>query len=111
MDTEETLLRAIQVDPADDTARLALADWLEEQDRLPESELLRLHVNLRHGLQGLEMWRAEARLRELIAAGARPLAPTVHNALGMSFVLIPPGKFWMGSPPDEVERFMDEGPE
>jgi formylglycine-generating enzyme required for sulfatase activity len=32
------------------------------------------------------------------------------NSLGMKFVLIPPGTFLMGSPPEEEGRLIDEGP-
>jgi uncharacterized protein (TIGR02996 family) len=33
------------------------------------------------------------------------------NSIGMQLVLIPPGKFLMGSPESEAERFDDEGPQ
>jgi uncharacterized protein (TIGR02996 family) len=33
------------------------------------------------------------------------------NSIGMQFVLIPPGKFLMGSPETEVSRYHDEGPQ
>ncbi|MBC8109206.1 MAG: formylglycine-generating enzyme family protein [Anaerolineae bacterium] len=35
-------------------------------------------------------------------------APTVKGSLGMTFVLIPSGSFWMGSPFEERRREMDE---
>jgi sulfatase modifying factor 1 len=111
MDTEETLLRAILSEPADDMARLALADWLEEQDRQPHGEVLRLHVRLRHGLPEDEKRPAWERLIALITSGVRPVVPIRVNSLFMPFVLIPPGRFWMGSPGDEADRFEDEGPE
>lgn len=42
MDTEQTLLEALHADPGDDTARLALADRLEEQGHASRAELSRL---------------------------------------------------------------------
>jgi uncharacterized protein (TIGR02996 family) len=111
MDTEATLLRAIHSEPSDDTARLALADWLEEQDRQQQGELLRLHVALRRGLPEDERQPAWDRLRGLIAAGVRPVVPVLRNVFSAPFVLIPPGKFWMGSPSSEADRFEDEGSE
>jgi uncharacterized protein (TIGR02996 family) len=114
MDTEETLLRAIHGDPSDDTARLALADHLEEQEgagRAAQGELLRLHVGLRRGLPGDEASQAFERLQALLARGVRPVVPALRNSFGMLFVLIPPGTFRMGSPPQETDRFTDEGPE
>ncbi|NBO92641.1 MAG: TIGR02996 domain-containing protein [Planctomycetia bacterium] len=38
----EALFRAILDDPDDDLSRLAYADWLEENDRLPRAQLIRL---------------------------------------------------------------------
>jgi formylglycine-generating enzyme required for sulfatase activity len=52
------------------------------------------------------------------------VAPTLHhsepqalekpgqlkNSIGLRLVRIPAGKFWMGSPSDEADRFPDEGP-
>ena len=32
------------------------------------------------------------------------------NSIGMKFTLIPAGEFEMGSPPDEMDRYSDEGP-
>jgi formylglycine-generating enzyme required for sulfatase activity len=36
--------------------------------------------------------------------------PSIVNSIGMKFVLIPAGTFWMGSPEDEARRQADEGP-
>ncbi len=108
MDTRHTLLAAIRADPGDETARLALADWLEEQGENARAELLRLHVRLRSG-DGDDA--AFARLNELLQSGVRPVVPTRRNRFGMVFALIPPGRFVMGSPEDETTRFLDEGPE
>src|SRR5262249_25316490 len=39
------------------------------------------------------------------------LAGGLTNSIGMKLVVIPPGKFLMGSPTDEAGRRHDEGPE
>ena len=44
------------------------------------------------------------------AAPASAAAKTLSNSVGMAFVLVPAGKFLMGSPPDEVGHRANEGP-
>lgn len=44
MSDEAEFLRAIQANPADNTAKLVYADWLEERGESEKSEYLRLHV-------------------------------------------------------------------
>jgi len=44
---QTTLLQALAADPGDDTAWLALADYLEEQDQADRAELMRLNRALR----------------------------------------------------------------
>jgi uncharacterized protein (TIGR02996 family) len=105
---EESLLHAIREAPADDTPRLVLADWLEEQND-PRGELLRLHLRLRRQPPGPDSLAAEARLRKLLAEGVRPCVPEVVNSIGMRLALVPPGSFLMGSPEGEVGRGPDEG--
>jgi uncharacterized protein (TIGR02996 family) len=46
MNDLEAFLRAIAVDPADDTVRLAFADWLDERDDTERAEFIRLQVKL-----------------------------------------------------------------
>jgi uncharacterized protein (TIGR02996 family) len=43
---DQALLAAIEADPAEDTARLAYADWLEEHDRPILAEFIRLQIEL-----------------------------------------------------------------
>ena len=42
----EPFLRAICADPEDDTVRLVYADWLDENDRPDEAELIRVQLEL-----------------------------------------------------------------
>jgi uncharacterized protein (TIGR02996 family) len=110
MDTEQMLLAAIHDCPDDDVAWRALADWLEEQgDR--RGELLRLQLALRDGATGPTARRMEERLVEMIAAGARPCVPMLTSSIGMQLVLVPAGKFLMGSRGREAKRQPKEGPQ
>ena len=51
------------------------------------------------------------RVRQLLAAAVAPCVPAWTNSLGMRFVLIPAGKFLMGSPESEADCDDDEGPQ
>jgi uncharacterized protein (TIGR02996 family) len=110
MTTLEALLQAICRDPGDDTAWLALADCLEEQGRTEQAELTRLHTALRHRPDTPGQADREARLQALLTAGVAPVMPALDGPAGLRLVLVPPGTFWMGSPPDEPSRDDDEGP-
>jgi formylglycine-generating enzyme required for sulfatase activity len=45
-----------------------------------------------------------------IAESSAEAQPTTTNSIGMEFVLIPAGEFEMGSPSNEKDRDLDEGP-
>jgi uncharacterized protein (TIGR02996 family) len=94
--TLEGLLAAIQAEPEDDLAWLALADALEEAGD-PRAEITRLVTYLRRTPRGQGRLEAEQRLQALLASGARPLMPTVTSSVGIKLVLIPPGTFQMGA--------------
>ncbi|MGF1578109.1 MAG: formylglycine-generating enzyme family protein [Gemmataceae bacterium] len=102
----ESLLNAIPNDP---NVAFILADYLEEQDD-PRCELLRLSYILKDLSQITpERLAMEERLRELVLVEKLdPVMPRYTNEIGMEFVWIPPGKFLMGSPEDEPERFDNE---
>jgi formylglycine-generating enzyme required for sulfatase activity len=54
--------------------------------------------------------RHEEQVRSLLQAGVQPCVAARTNSLGMEFVLVRPGTFWMGSPASEPNRYPDEGP-
>src|SRR5437762_14318546 len=106
--TLEAFLQAMVADPLSaPTTWLVLADWLEEQGD-PRAELVRLiyQPDYRRDLPGAER---DQRVRELLASGVGPVAPTLVNSIGMKLVLIPSGTFLMGSPDGEGEP--DEHPQ
>ena len=109
MSIEAGLLRALHEGPGDTTTWLVLADWLEEQGD-PRGELLRLSLDQRRSDRGKDAPAGQKRLLHLLEAGVRPCLPAIGNSLGMVFVLIPPGTFWMGSPSRESGRYPDESP-
>ncbi|MFM7149551.1 MAG: SUMF1/EgtB/PvdO family nonheme iron enzyme [Gemmataceae bacterium] len=110
MDSVNTLIRAIHQDPGDEMVRLALADLLEDQGSFRHAELLRLHVRLRLNSFDVAAPQEFRRICQLLEEGVRPVAPRIVNSLGMEFVLIPAGRFLMGSPAEEQSRFDDEAP-
>jgi uncharacterized protein (TIGR02996 family) len=104
------LLETLARDPGDDTAWLALADALEEQGD-SRAEVVRLSLQLRRDLHDPEHSTWESRLRQRLERGVRVPLPRQVIALphgeDLSFVLVPPGSFLMGSP--ESEKFRQRG--
>ena len=103
----DTFLQSILDDPAGAaTTWPILADWLEEQGDA-RAELVRLCHDPRYrpDLSGVER---DARVRVLLAAGLLPCVPAWTNSIGMKLVLIPAGKFLMGSPASEAHRSANE---
>src|SRR4051812_30472615 len=105
--SEEAFLRSLVEDPTDASATwLAFADWLEERgDRRAAAFRLCHQLAYRTDLSPDE--RANL-VNELVALNVVPCVPSLTNTLGMSFVLVPPGTFLMGSPDTEAERYDDE---
>jgi uncharacterized protein (TIGR02996 family) len=110
MDTEEALLEALHAEPDDEVAWLALADWLEENDRHVQADLLRQHRSVRTAVDDRPRQEAVRRICDLLSGGTRPCVPIRTNSIGMELALIPPGSFWMGSPESEADRELCEGP-
>src|SRR4051794_5625941 len=115
MAAESDLLRAIECDPADDLAWLALADCLEEAGETDRAELVRLREWLRFAdVADPRRGANERRLGELLVADIRPSVPVRTLALSgqvtLTLALIPPGSFWMGSTAGEDGCQKDELP-
>jgi uncharacterized protein (TIGR02996 family) len=110
MDTEEALLEALHADPADEVAWLALADWLDEHDRGPQAELLRLHRIVRTAADGRARQSAVKRIRALLRSGVRPCVPERTSSIGMRLALIRSGRFLMGSAESEPGHEFREAP-
>ena len=106
-ESEEYFLLAMQEHPEDDSLPLVFADWLEERGD-PRSELLRLLHTLTQAIEVPQRTMLEDYLRSLLAAGVQPVGPFFTNSIGMRFAMIPAGKFVMGSPKDEKDRFPHE---
>jgi uncharacterized protein (TIGR02996 family) len=108
---EAAFLAALHAEPNDEATWLALADWLEEDGQADRAELVRLVRRLR-ALPVMRRTKGRAaledRVAELLNAGVQPVVPEVVNSIGMRLALIPPGRFLMGSPPDEAGRREDE---
>jgi formylglycine-generating enzyme required for sulfatase activity len=96
-------------------AKLADAWWdLSENESDLGKKRLKAHAGWWYeqalaGLSGLPKAKAAARLEELAKEGksvadASPMSGprTLTNSIGMQFVLIPAGEFWMGSTPEEI---------
>ena len=94
----EKLLAALLAEPTAEDTWYVLADCLEEEGLPAQAELMRLQILLRGEISWSARHRHERRVRELLAAGVLPCVPTLQNSIGMRFVLIPAGFFWMGSP-------------
>ncbi len=110
-------------------SRIQTADmigWTGEPDHPGLAQLLAaLREHLGVGRQPLaadgaidESRHSDADLRAIQTPPANPLIPdqTFRDTLkiggeGPLMVVVPSGKFMMGSPPDEPERFDDEGPQ
>jgi uncharacterized protein (TIGR02996 family) len=79
---ENDLLTAIERDPGDELAWVALADCLEENGELDRAELVRLREWLRKAdREDPQRSQNEARLQQLLAAGVRPAGPRLRLVL------------------------------
>src|SRR4051794_37677959 len=102
MEPETALLQALHRDPADETAWLALADCLEENDQPYRAEVVRLGRTLRRLPLSQEREALETRLCALLV-GVDPCVPEVVSSVGMRLALIPAGVYAMGAPPGESQ--------
>jgi uncharacterized protein (TIGR02996 family) len=95
MDLEEGFLADMVLHPHDATPWLVFADWLEERDD-HRGELVRLLRLCWDEPRKKAFKDRHARLQQLFASGVRLPLPRYTNSLGMDFVWVPPGHFWMG---------------
>jgi uncharacterized protein (TIGR02996 family) len=95
MDLEEAFLADMVAHPHDATPWLVFADWLEERGD-PRGELVRLLRLCWDEPRKKAFKERHARLQELFASGVRLPLPRFTNSLGVEFVWVPPGQFWMG---------------
>jgi uncharacterized protein (TIGR02996 family) len=119
---EDAFLITLLDSPTDELTWSALADWLDEDGQTQRAELLRLTRQLRSmpvvverrnslGSLSLPSRRRDGvrkRVVELLEAGVRPVVVERTNSLGMRFALVPPGRFFMGSPTGEPGRVRSE---
>jgi uncharacterized protein (TIGR02996 family) len=69
MTPDNPFLRALLAQPDDDTLRLAMADWLDENDEAPRAEFIRTQCELAQGVEDLDHRRQlELRQRALLIA-------------------------------------------
>jgi uncharacterized protein (TIGR02996 family) len=69
MTPDNPFLRALLADPEDDTLRLALADWLDENDQPARAEFVRVQIELARGVTDRARLRdLESRQRDLLVA-------------------------------------------
>jgi uncharacterized protein (TIGR02996 family) len=110
MSSEFALLQAIHHDPRDPTTWAILADWLEDQGD-PRAELLHLWCSLRAAPESAAPKTTEQQLGHLLARGVVPCVPHLNNSIGMTFALVPAGRFLMGTPREEEGHTSDEAPQ
>jgi uncharacterized protein (TIGR02996 family) len=97
---EKNLHAALRENPLDELSWKALADFLDDAGQGDRAELLRLTRKLQK-TSTAERAEIRQRLVGLLARGVQPVVVEKTNSIGMKFVLIPAGKFRMGTPPEE----------
>lgn len=69
MSPDNPFLKALLAQPDDDTLRLAMADWLDENDQAPRSEFIKVQLDLARGVADRDRRNAlEVRQRDLLLA-------------------------------------------
>ena len=101
MTIEQSLVAEIVRSPDDPGPWLIYADWLEERGDA-RGELLRLTYALTRSVHLPNRTAIERRVQKSTAQGVAAPNPTMTNSLGMTFSLIPHGKFKMGGSVDVV---------
>lgn len=100
--TEQGFFAAIAENPHELANWLIFADFLEDHGH-PAAEVTHLWATQRFGQTPLgELERA--RLDALLTSGLRPHIPRHVNSIGMEFVLVPSGTFWMSESGENARR-------
>ncbi len=69
MTPDNPFLKALLAEPEDDTLRLAMVDWLDENDQPARAEFVRVQIELARGVPDRERLRyLESRQRDLLMA-------------------------------------------
>jgi uncharacterized protein (TIGR02996 family) len=87
MSPDNPFLRALLAQPDDDTLRLAVADWLDENDDPARAQFIRVQVELARGVEDCERRHAlERKQRDLLVAHevrwVEPLAEVLDTKPG-----------------------------
>jgi uncharacterized protein (TIGR02996 family) len=83
MTPDNPFLQALLADPDDDTLRLALADWLDENDQPARAEFVRVQVELARGAADRDRRRhLERRQRDLLVAHDAEWVAPLAEVLG-----------------------------
>ncbi len=94
------------IDPHDDLAWFAMADWFEENGNEDQAELVRLQQRLRFRYTEDEnekklLWEEECRMQEILRKKVLPPVMEMTDKHGIVYVYVPNGTFLMGSTPEE----------
>jgi len=82
MSPDNPFLRALLAQPDDDTLRLAMADWLDENDQSARAEFIRVQVELARGVEERDQRIAlEVRQAELLNAHEKEWVRPLLEAL------------------------------
>ena len=82
MSPDHPLLRAVIAEPDDDTLRLALADWFDENDQSARADFIRVQIELARGVDEIERRiELERRQAELLVAHEREWSAPFLEAL------------------------------
>lgn len=82
MSPDNPFLRALLAQPDDDTLRLAMADWLDENDDPARAEFIRVQIELARGVENRDRRSAlEVRQAELLISHEKEWAKPLLEAL------------------------------
>jgi uncharacterized protein (TIGR02996 family) len=84
MTPDNPFLQALLAEPDDDTLRLAMADWLDENDEPARAEFIRVQIELARGvLDRARRCQLELRQRDLLVAHDKQWVAPLAEVLGL----------------------------